>query len=467
MANKYSSNFAIPGSTNAMQVLWKLTRVMKAAGWNTVSHSDGTTKTAAGTNGNDSWGTNADPLVDTYPTFDAAAPWIVLEGPSTLKIPLASNVSGTPLRGEKVTQTATSFEGEYLGHIWDGYNSTGYMVVLPRVNTPTNATNIVGSTSAATFTPVGTIVTYKRQVMLSKTAAGTNVSGVIYYVCADASGESASLFSALATSAGATATVPPGCGGTGNSLPTIAIVVRGTASSTTGAAWFGNTTSGFGTSAQIACANAVAAANTSADGSFWCALSTTSLNTMTGLMFTRVDDQEPGDVDPYVFINETGASFTTWVRTTATGTNSATNLWTNGNLSSSSASGPTCLGYHARGIGNTTKDVVAPFYLSSLSSAGVAGVFFQTISTVGTARILNSPATTPPLIRETVFAVCPAITTGSFRHIKGRCRWLAYMSIGTSLDTYDTKSWFCTTTVTTSSPAIALGPYDGTTTPVP
>lgn len=466
MANKFATNFPIPSATNVFQVIWKLTRVMKAAGWNTVSHSDGTTKTAAGTNNNDSWGSNADPLLDVYPNFDAAAPWIVLEGPSTLKIPITGNPTGNPLRGETVTQSATSFEGELLGFVWDSVGASGYMVVMPRVNTPNTSTAIVGSTSGASFTPTGTIVTYKRQVVFSKATAGSTVNGDIYYVCADASGESASLFSSLATQTGATATVPPGGGGTSNGFPTIGVTIRGTGGTAgTTAAWFGNVTSAFGLYAQIACANATAATGVTADGSFWTALPTQTYNNVTGFMFTRLDDQEPGDVDPYIWITNQANTFAAWSRTSFTGAASNAFTWTISNLTA--AIDPCLVGYQARGITTASRDVVAPFLGTTLNAGAVSGTYALAAQGIpGVFRELSTTVQNPPQIKELMAVVCPGTTTGTFRQLKGRCRWCAFVSLANTLDTFDNKTWFVVTTVAASSPAIMLGPYDGTTTPV-
>jgi hypothetical protein len=93
MANVFFPNYPIPSSTNVMAVVWKLTRAMKKAGWNVVAHSDGVTKIAAGTNANDSWGTNIDPSLDVYPSaFDTAQiPWIVLSGPNWNTSPWRKN----------------------------------------------------------------------------------------------------------------------------------------------------------------------------------------------------------------------------------------------------------------------------------------------------------------------------------------------------------------------------------------
>ncbi|HEY5268222.1 MAG TPA: hypothetical protein VII94_03760, partial [Candidatus Saccharimonadales bacterium] len=93
MTTQFATNFPIPSSTNVFQCLWKLTRVMKAAGWTYKASSDGShTKDTSGTATNDFWGGNASPLADTYPptgsgpssngTFsDTSAGWWVGSGP--------------------------------------------------------------------------------------------------------------------------------------------------------------------------------------------------------------------------------------------------------------------------------------------------------------------------------------------------------------------------------------------------
>ena len=49
MADKYFLNGTLSTTTHQFSGVWKMTRVMKAAGWSVVAHSDGTTKTAPGT----------------------------------------------------------------------------------------------------------------------------------------------------------------------------------------------------------------------------------------------------------------------------------------------------------------------------------------------------------------------------------------------------------------------------------
>ena len=244
MANKFATNFPIPSATNVFQTVWKLTRIMKAAGWTYKASSDGShTKDTTGTAANDYWGGNADPTLDAYPPTGAGpsanstlsdtstGAWIVLSGPQTQKIPLSAAPTGTPLRGETITQATSGAEGELLGYVWDPTGLSGWMAVLPRTGTFDNTHTVTGSTSSATFVPTGTIITYNREVMFYKDLSGGTVNGTIYYICADQSAENAQLFSVLATQAGCTATVGPAMGGTSNAFPAQGIVIRGTAAS--------------------------------------------------------------------------------------------------------------------------------------------------------------------------------------------------------------------------------------------
>src|ERR1700690_201473 len=108
MADAFATNFAIPGDANFFQVIWKLTRTLKAAGWVYKCSGDGTTaKETTGVASADLWGGNANPLLDSYGGLahlnDSAAGWWVASGPKTVKIPLNANPTGTLLRGEIVT----------------------------------------------------------------------------------------------------------------------------------------------------------------------------------------------------------------------------------------------------------------------------------------------------------------------------------------------------------------------------
>jgi len=205
MANAFATNYTIPLSTNAMPFLWNLSRVMKKAGWTVTASSDGYTQDNTGVQSADKWGGNADPAADTYPPnsmSDYNYAWIVMRGPSTIKMPLSAAPSGTLIRGETITQATSAAEGELLGYVWDTVGLTGYAVILPRTGTFDNTHTVTGSTSSATFIPTGTVIVYGREIMFSK-AGGNTASiggylGQIFYICADLSADASQFFSAIA-----------------------------------------------------------------------------------------------------------------------------------------------------------------------------------------------------------------------------------------------------------------------------
>jgi len=471
MANVFYPNFPIPSSANVMQVIWKLTRAMKKAGWNTVAHSNGITKVSAGTNLNDSWGSNVDPSSDVYPSaFDTTnAPWIVMSGPVTLRILLSANPTGTLLRGEKITQATSAAEGELLGYVWSVADGYGWAVVLPRTGTFNNSNTITGATSNATFVPTGTIQTYNREVMFGKTTANDTVNGQIWYVCCDGYAESTSLFSYLATQSGCTAIVPPGSGGTNNGFPTFgntadptggAIAIRGTGGSTTHSTWFG-TTNGYIGNAQITCVNAIPATGTSADGSFYIAADCNQVGALSGFAYQRVDDGEPGDVDPYVWIHVSPHNLpTTYVRTSNIGTYGNTTTFFAGSQYGLIGQTQICIfGYTARGImvSSNARDIAQGGY-STYSGA-------MTNSSVSI-KLWNHPSvTTPPILREKIIVFFPGTVTNGLHAVKGKFRWLFTTAAGSLYQTSDSNTFLCVGTGTVPYPALWMGPYDGVSTP--
>jgi hypothetical protein len=237
MTNQFTTNYAIPSATNIFKCLWKLTRVMKAAGWNTMASCNGTTIDSSGTQANDLWGGNANPQADAYsnvstyaatgqssanissngtltvssttnfpasgtlyiatslgwqnvtytgisgstftscnggtgnPTFgsvvsgsttmglDQVSAWIVLSGPTTIRVPLTSAPTGTFLRNENVTQSGSGATGSIFGYVWDSVGSSGWAVISPQTGTFNNTGTITGATSGATLSPPGTVTT--------------------------------------------------------------------------------------------------------------------------------------------------------------------------------------------------------------------------------------------------------------------------------------------------------------------
>lgn len=467
MANVFFPNSIVNTNTasNSFSVVWKLSRAMKKAGWVVKAHSDGTTKTAAGTNANDSWGTNADPASDTYPTaFDTKAPWEVLSGPVTIKVPITVACTGTFLRGEKVTQATSGVEGECLGYVFDTVSSTGWLTILDRTgyNTTTYTNTwdgthlITGASSGATLTPSATTVAYVREVCFWKQSTGSVITGTIYYTCADASGESAGLYSTLASATGCTAIIAPGGGGTSNSFPAQGLVINGTGGSAGGnnLFYFG---SAISVNCQIVATNAAGSTGVSPDGTFWALLGQTSSSTLFGWGYFRMDDSEPGDLDPFVWLAQDGTAPASFSRTATTaGTNSlnATAAYGSSGISS-------WRGYINRGNDSGTPN--ASYFYGTCNNLWLSNVAVAVQNQSSTMQIQNYPGSTKPLTREP-FRIFTDLT--SHKMYKGTVRWMSLFPIGSVYDTFDNKLWICVLTqATTTNPAMGLGPWDGSTIP--
>lgn len=458
MTNAYSPNYALNSANNAFSAIWKLTRTMKAAGWSVVAVSDGVNKRTLTTgtpasNANDYWGTNTDPLVDTYPSFDSVAAWIVMKGPSTIKLEFTT-APGDLLRGEAVTQTTSGATGELLGLVWDAGLSEGWAVIMPRTGTFNNSDVVTGDVSGETFTPTA-YKEYVREVMFAKSSANTT-TGTMYYICADLSAELTSLFSSLADSDGCSGGVHPAGGGSGNTFPSIGMNLKGTAGGTSHVNWFYDSAN-FNTYAQAMAVNATPSSGVSADGSFWVTTSMTSAgNGQHVIGFCRVDDQEPGDIDPYVWFGTGNPTKTTYTNNTTVSAISATLLPFTAMVSSTGNSLAN-LAYVARG-GNASRDKAAAFYWT------ISAITYNN-SGIET-RIANYPGVSGgcPYLRDYPMLVSNRITEQWY---KGRFRWLFICSNGNHLDTFDTKRFLVILAKSgTLNPAIAIGPYDGTSTPL-
>ena len=187
----------------------------------------------------------------------------------------------------------------------------GYLVVQPRVDGygadphGWDHTHVItGDLSGASITPSATIIEFLREIVIWK--QNTISAGLgLYYQCVDGYAESTSRYSSLATSTGCTASTAPGGGGTNNSFPTAgSFVIEGTGGAAGAVNWFGNstTTNNIGRAAIVA-VSSIYATGVSADGSFTLAVGTPFVNagSFMGFAFTRVDNQEDGDVDPYTW----------------------------------------------------------------------------------------------------------------------------------------------------------------------
>jgi len=460
MANAYAINYSLASTTNSFSAIWKTTRVMKAAGWSVVGVSNGTTKrtllatspadATPASNASDYWGSNADPLADTYPgALNSVSAWIIMRGPSTIKLSFTT-APGDLIRGEGVTQANTGATGEVMGIVWDSVGSTGWAVIAPRTGTFNDSDIVTGDLSLETFTPTN-MLEYVREVMFHKTATTTTTT--VYYICAnnDGAGEVASLFSSLAESTGCTNLVGPAQGGTANAFPSIAMVVWGTAGATTGRTTFGvgSSLSAFG---QTACVNATPAAGVSADGSFYSIIAASG--SPRAFAFTKCDNSEPGDIDPYVWYSSFFSSVTviSWTNNTTVSTSSQAPSFSN--ISGGTSSYFT--GYVGRSV--STRDKAVAFFGKAFNIS----YFYNGIN----AKLHSSPQATgsTPLLKE-YFNLCSTRTTEVWW--KGVPRWIFISSLGTFYDTYDNKKFIVIgERVSTNNPALIIGPSDGSTTPI-
>lgn len=366
--------------------------------------------------------------------------------------------------------------------------------------TGTTSTSLLGCTSAATGTTTigGTVsavpVTFNREVLFGKPDTATAHDIYIAYICADPISEQAVFLSTLSVQTGCTALIAPSCGGTNNGFSTVSPVtgipmimsVKGlqiaAGNFTTANAGFalGNATI-LGANCQIACVNNVPAMNVTADGSFYIVASVTTSGYANGYFFTRVDDSEPGDCDPYVFwtsnnTNEISNNNTVFSRL-GSATIGGVEAWDfqqqalgvyNGSIYA-------CFwGYQARGNTFITRDIPASYCSSFLGLTWNTSVPIQGFAPSTQIRSVAHPGITPPLVREpvTMYSIGPTYATNLFRQIKGRTRWLVAYSVGNILDTYDSKTWLNVQVYNPAlpgnenSPALAIGPYDGLTTPM-
>jgi hypothetical protein len=445
-------------SNNFLSGIWMLSRCMKQAGWTYKASSDGVTKDTTGTASNDKWGGGGTPTSDTYPTnINSNAGWWCARGPGMVKVPFTVASSGTFVRGEPITQATSGATGELLGYVFDATNG-GWLVIAPRTGTFNNTNVITGSISAATVTPNGTVNTYAQEVVLW--ASGTDgVNGTVYWVYADTTAESAQFFSSLTSSAGCTATVAPGGGGSGNTFPTAAIAVLGTGGSNTPSTWATSSTATV--HCLVSATNATPSTGVSADGTAWVMFSDTSNSNASCLVgLFRLDDTEPGDLCPFEWLYPTNTVTSSYSRTSNPGWGQLL-TWTQ----FTSNSYTVFTGYIARGNSTafgTAPDVANYHIVTAPFNQGFGGTPIWSNNNADYVRCRNHPASTKPYAVDTVGLYNPVT---NYQQIKGRVRWLRYSGIGNVYDTTDTLSWVTWIAKTTSNPAVNVGPWDGATTP--
>lgn len=410
---------------------------------------------------------------ETYPTaLDTVAAWWAGRGPSTLKIPITSapvvGPSGfTFVRGENVTQASSGWEAEILGWVFD--SGTGYLVCAPRLRGTgagiyglTDGQVVTGSVSGATVTQNGTALEYRHEMVIWKSTNQTE--GSIFHCIYEPVAEAAlNAFSSLALSAGATATVAPGGGGTGNAFPSFGWVAWATAN-TGGAAhenWNGSNSAQTIINAQIMCADLIEEQAYSADGSWTLAFGNYGVpgGGHQGYGLWRLDDTEDGDLDPYVSFNPAGSvALYTNSRTNAGSQRSAgiTESFTTALLNNQSGF-TTYRGWRRRGLSGDASTNYQDFEPAILwlvqSNSYAMGTNISDPEEVATAP-------TVVRVREPIW-----ILSNQFgrKMRKGTLRWAYVVQGNNGTDTFDNKQWvqFSPTNV-----PIIVGPWDGTTTPV-
>lgn len=480
-ANSVGNFLTITGATNsANNGTFLITNYISATSVNIENPS----AVAETTPGGATW-TEVSALNDAYPALGAGA-WLVLQGPSTLKVPIGTTVpTGTFIKGENVTQASSGATGEIVGVLTDTING-GFLVIAPRLSGTSggvrgwsNSAAITGAVSGASISPVSTIVEYVREVVFWRSST---TAGHIYYQCIDSVGEGTTnatngRFSTMASLGTCTATVCPGgaSGGnpTTNGFPTTGTLVAGIGTGGTGAVgtgtndWLNNTNSvnlGLG---HVLVANAIEDTNSSGDGSMtWVAgIPSAGAVQFVGCGFLRVDDQEDGDVDPYVWAVPVGSAYSR-SRTGGGGTSTAADgfgisagnhVWYN--------AGSSFLGWRRRGWG--TNEAFSEFNALMLSyspTSFTTGILLQASGTPDKVACSFSSVA----VREPMWIVCFNGSNPAIKLRKGTLRWWFAVQGGNGCDTYDGRRWIqlSSQSAPNGGPAIVVGPADGTTMPL-
>ena len=463
-----------------------------------------------GNNGSIQW-VEWDPLQQTYPSYLSGASgqgaWHLLQGPTVMKIPIGSNLaSGTFIRGENVTQTTTGAQGELLGYMPDSSGATGYLVVAPRVigtgvqagpatelnmtygwNNSANTDTVTGAISGATVTtPISsTPIAYIRETQFWKNTAAT---GHVYHQCIDqnpsgteaVTGSATGRFSIMSgTLSQISAQAPPGSSNStsvsSNGFPTVdqgagsfvgTYVPLGSGGSAAGGSagtgslqWATGTPTSPG-KAQILCANNIEQQLVSADGSWGYYQSCNSSGYQT-FAYYRCDNQEDGDLDPYVHMgNWNGAPNGSPDRDAQT-SNSGSGT-DNGNTGQSwfdsGGAGHPFDGFRRRGLTS-----------ENYSWFGGAFLFDPALSNFILLGNSGNPdqvatAVTTTYVREPVWVYLTGYTAqnSGVRMRKGTPRWLFLCQGGSTNATFDTKQWLI---LSATQAMFVVGPYDGVTTP--
>jgi len=227
--------------------------------------------------------------------------------------------------------------------------------------------------------------------------------------------------------------------------------------------------SGFGLS-HFMCADTTYDTGRSADGSFCAAVApyygtSTQINgSFIGLLWSRCDDNEDGDVDPYVMYLPSSTSLYT-----ATRTGILSQYFGSEHFSASSSSqegssttwgNHTCRGWRRRGF--ASGDAYQNFGLFAVGHTPTGNSFSS--GSTGTMGQYNDPANTSTRngtqVGEPIWVIS---TQNTLKMRKGILRWARLVSTGTTLDLYNSGTYI---QLSSSMPAFIVGPWDRRSIPV-
>jgi hypothetical protein len=411
--------------------------------------------------------------------WSGRAPWCVLGGPRTIKVPITSAISSSFRIGETLSQGSGSTErrGELLGYVLNAAGNAGWLVIDPHDYGTWDTSTVTGLLSAATMTPSATPLVYEIEYVFGKSSSNYS-SGVSYWGCFEASGEAADSFS----SRGASAAIGVPSGMASNTFPLHAIAQMGDGSLAGGAGShrnYGSTTaSDWGARAQVMCATCLPRTDSNgvgraADGTSILMLHTGAAVSTDGAViegFFRLDGCERGDVCPYASLGTVAMTISGYERRTRS--NNTTALTSSGVWVTSTSN--YWQSFLARGNPNAARDIAQPYYMC-MESIGATIAMMANNSEI--MREANHPDASPPYVRMRPALWCDGTGTTSatdtqqpaaamVKHRKGYPRWLMVAGTGARISTFDTLRWVTFSEATAALPAVALGPYDGTTTPV-
>lgn len=461
------------GALGANNHYHQIEEVISATAVRLDARNPGFTPTASGetNNGSLNWAVY-DPTLTDVATGPTTQKWILMQGPSTIKIPITvAPVAGpsgfTFIRGENVAQATTGAEGEIIGWTYEPSTSAGYLVILPRVigtgGDPygwDDTYTVTGATSGCTADQDGTALEYRHQVAIGK--ATDQTQGWFYYQCIEPVAETASDFYTLSQSTGCTATVLPAGGGTDNGFPALAWTALGYGGTASPAKWNGCNSLRAMAKAQIIAVDAIWEEDYSADGTFACYTAAVAPvgNPYGSRGFYRLDDTEPGDVSPFVsaqvinsnLYNDTARYQAYSSASLPTGAESwcSTEQLDNG-LSTSHA---VFKGWRRRGSGSDDNFITCEAACLFLCQSNEKDVEWQTSDSgkVATEAL-------PTKMREPLWVVSGWINR---KMRKGTIRWMGIVQGGNPNDTYDGGRWI---QLHNTDGCLVAGPWDQTSVP--